>query len=45
MILIECPCCAGEATTDEALRHVRCEDCGVVADVAPDPHIAFDRAA
>jgi uncharacterized Zn finger protein len=45
MILIDCPCCAGEATTDEALRQVRCDGCGAITDVAPDPAIALEPAA
>jgi hypothetical protein len=45
MITIDCPLCAGEATTDEALLTVSCAGCGVTIEVAPDPAIAFDAAA
>jgi ribosomal protein S27E len=45
MITIECPLCAGEATTDEALSAVSCDRCGVTLEVAPDPAIALDAAA
>ena len=45
MITIDCPLCAGEATTDEALSAVTCDGCGVSIDVAPEPAIALDAAA
>jgi Pyruvate/2-oxoacid:ferredoxin oxidoreductase delta subunit len=45
MIIIECPLCAGEATTDEGLSAVTCNGCGVTVEVAPDPAIALDVAA
>lgn len=41
MITIDCPLCAGEATTDDALTNVTCEGCGVTVEVAPEighPH-------
>jgi Pyruvate/2-oxoacid:ferredoxin oxidoreductase delta subunit len=45
MITIECPLCAGEATTDETLSAVSCDGCGVTVEVAPDPAIVLDAAA
>ena len=45
MITIECPLCAGEAMSDEALTTVTCEGCGVTAEVAPDPTRALNAAA
>ena len=45
MITIDCPLCAGEATTEEALTLVTCDDCGISAEVAPDPVRALDAAA
>jgi Pyruvate/2-oxoacid:ferredoxin oxidoreductase delta subunit len=45
MITIECPLCAGEASTDEALTVVRCEGCGISAQVAPDPVVALEAVA
>lgn len=41
MITIDCPLCAGEATTDDALTSVTCEGCGVTVEIAPEigrPH-------
>jgi hypothetical protein len=40
MITIDCPLCAGDATTDEALVVVACDHCGVVLEVAADPSTA-----
>jgi hypothetical protein len=37
MITIDCPLCAGPLTTDEALTAVTCDECGVTAEIAPDP--------
>ena len=31
MITIDCPLCAGEATTDEALTVLTCDGCGISA--------------
>ena len=46
MITIDCPFCAGEATTDEALAAIACEACGVAVEVAADPpRPAMDLAA
>jgi hypothetical protein len=45
MITIECPLCAGEASTDEALSAATCDGCGVSVDIAPDPILALDAAA
>ena len=45
MITIDCPLCAGEATTDETLAAVTCDGCGVTAEVAADPVVALDAAA
>ena len=36
MITIDCPLCAGEATTDNTLSTVTCDGCGVTIEVAPD---------
>lgn len=41
MITIDCPLCAGEATTDDALTNVTCEGCGVTVEITPEighPH-------
>jgi ribosomal protein S27E len=45
MITIDCPLCAGEATTDEALTLVTCEGCGIAAEVARDTFAALDAVA
>jgi hypothetical protein len=45
MITIDCPLCAGEATADEALTLVTCDDCRVAADIAPDPFVTLDAVA
>ena len=45
MITIDCPLCAGQAATDEALTLVACDGCGFSAEIAPDPVVAFDAAA
>ena len=45
MITIDCPFCAGEATTDETLSAVTCDGCGAHVDVAPDQPLALDAAA
>lgn len=45
MLTIDCPLCAGEATTDTSLTTVACDGCGYVAEVAPDPIVALDLAA
>lgn len=45
MLTIDCPLCAGQATTDEALALVACEACDLVVEVAPDPAIRLDAAA
>ena len=37
MITIDCPLCAGEATTDESLAAVTCDGCGITVDIAPGP--------
>ena len=37
MLTIDCPLCAGQATTDEALSLVACDGCGVTVELAPDP--------
>jgi hypothetical protein len=36
MITIDCPLCAGEATTDSALTDFTCDGCGVTIEIAPD---------
>jgi hypothetical protein len=45
MTTIDCPFCAGEATTDDGMTVVACEGCGVTVDVAPDVPAAFEAAA
>lgn len=45
MLIIDCPLCAGQATTDEALTLVACDGCGVTVEVAPDPARQFEAAA
>ena len=45
MITIDCPLCAGEATTDEALTVLTCDGCGISATIAPDPIVALDAVA
>ena len=45
MIAIDCPLCAGEASTDEALTLVTCDGCGISAEVAPDPFVALEAVA
>ena len=46
MTTIDCPWCTGQLSTDEAITSVSCADCGVTADVAPDPVAAtLDLAA
>ena len=45
MITIDCPLCAGQASTDEALTLVSCDGCGINAEIAADPFVALDAAA
>ncbi len=45
MITIDCPLCAGEASTDEALTLLTCDGCGISADIAPDPFVALEAVA
>ena len=45
MITIDCPLCAGEATTDDTLSTLTCDGCGVTVDVAPDTNRALEIAA
>lgn len=45
MITIDCPLCASEASTDEALTLVTCDGCAMVAEIAPDPFIALEAVA
>ena len=45
MLTIDCPLCAGQATTDDALSLVACDGCGVTVEVAPDPAHNLDVAA
>lgn len=44
MITIDCPFCAGDATSDDGLTVVACEGCGVTVEIAPDP-LAFVEVA
>jgi Pyruvate/2-oxoacid:ferredoxin oxidoreductase delta subunit len=43
-LTIDCPLCAGEATTDDALSIVACDGCGVTVEVAPDPAVELVAA-
>jgi hypothetical protein len=45
MITIDCPFCAGQATSDERLTVVACEGCGVTVEVAPEPIAVLEAAA
>jgi endogenous inhibitor of DNA gyrase (YacG/DUF329 family) len=45
MVTVECPFCAGEATTNDDLATVNCAGCGTVADVAPDAPSILEIAA
>ncbi|MEA2612956.1 MAG: hypothetical protein QOI52_915 [Chloroflexota bacterium] len=45
MITIDCPLCAGQAATDEALTLLTCDACGVSAEIAADPVRVLDVAA
>jgi ribosomal protein S27E len=45
MLTIDCPLCAGEAVTDEALTLVTCDGCGIAVEVAPDPLVTLDAVA
>lgn len=45
MITIDCPLCAGQAATDEALTLVTCDDCGISAEIGADPAHSLDAAA
>lgn len=45
MLTIDCPICAGQATTDEALTLVACDGCSVTVEVAPDPALVLQAAA
>jgi hypothetical protein len=45
MTTIECPFCAGEATTDDGLTSMACESCGVTVEVAADAPAMLEAAA
>ena len=45
MITIDCPLCAGQATTDDALTLVTCDGCGISAQIAPDPVVTLEAVA
>jgi hypothetical protein len=45
MLTIDCPLCAGEATTDDALTIVTCDGCGIATEIAVDPIVALQPAA
>ena len=45
MITIDCPFCAGEASTDDDLTVVTCDGCGIAVDVAPDASAVLGVAA
>ena len=45
MIKIDCPLCAGEASTDEAMTFMTCDGCGISAVIAPDPDDALEAVA
>lgn len=44
MITIDCPLCLAEASVDEALTTVTCDDCGAM-DVVDEASTALDIAA
>jgi len=45
MLTIDCPLCAGHAAADEALTLVTCDDCGILAEIAPDRTVALEAVA
>ncbi len=45
MLTIDCPLCAGPASTDDALTLVTCVGCGVDVEIAADPAIRLAAAA
>jgi hypothetical protein len=45
VITIDCPFCAGEASTDQGLTVVACDGCGVAVEVAPDAPALLEVAA
>ena len=45
MITIDCPLCAGDASTDDAMTVMSCEACGISAVIAPDPVEALEAVA
>ena len=45
MLTMDCPLCAGQANADEALTLVTCDECGISADIAPDPVIGLEAVA
>jgi hypothetical protein len=45
MISIDCPICAGEASTDDDLTVMTCDGCGVAVEVAPDATTVLGVAA
>ena len=45
MITIDCPLCAGDASTDDAMTVMTCEACGISAAIAPDPIDALEAVA
>jgi hypothetical protein len=45
MITIDCPLCAGDASTDEAMTVMSCEACGISAAIAPDPAEVLEAVA
>jgi hypothetical protein len=45
MITIDCPLCAGEAATDEALTILTCDGCGISTAIAPDPIVVLEAVA
>lgn len=45
MITIDCPLCAGQATTDEGLALVTCDGCGIAVEVGPDALVALNTVA
>jgi hypothetical protein len=45
MLTMDCPLCAGQASADEALTLVTCDDCGTSAEIAPDPVVALEAVA
>ncbi len=44
-VIVDCPLCAGQATTDAALTSMSCAGCGVDVEISPDVAVVLDAAA